>query len=93
MKAFHFEPKKFGRNSGFWLLTCDFCANGNKPGSSHKPGIMKSVLNRRILNRRMSNFEVLVPRRTYFCGLLSAAASRQSSQPVQSGAAGGRASL
>jgi hypothetical protein len=30
--------------------------------------MLESVLNRRISNRRISNFEVLVPRRSYFCG-------------------------
>ena len=50
------------------LLACDSCANGNKPGSSHNPGILESVLNRRISNRRISNFEVPVPRRSYVCG-------------------------
>jgi hypothetical protein len=59
------------------IPTCDLGANGNKPHSSHNPGILGSVLNRRISNRRMSNFEVLVARRSYFCGSLSAAASRQ----------------
>ena len=49
------------------LLARDSCANGNKPGSSHNPGILESVLNRR-MNRRISNFEVPVPRRSYVCG-------------------------
>ena len=53
-------------NRGF--RACDSCANGNKPGSSHNPGILESVLNRRISNRRISNFEVPVSRRSYVCG-------------------------